>query len=222
MSARLPGILRLTSFGLGLAPLLFLLWAWRDSMIHVAAVHRVHGAAVVMEWPPAELGLDLLPPEDEIQPIPAAAFDLEELSSYRDAGAEINPPLLKSRWVSLEPSYSLSGGGLHRKYPNDWFTKSGQEEIWTYRSAGSKAGALWVSHWRTPQAMPPREYRLASAPEIEGWFPAPQWGRENLMGDRSLRLPYWLFTAVYAAAWGLLMAWRLRSRRRSELAQGLA
>jgi hypothetical protein len=69
MKARLPRFLRLRSFWLGLPAFLFLLWAWRDSMTHVAALHREHGNPTEILWPPPEVAGDLWLPEPVLQPV---------------------------------------------------------------------------------------------------------------------------------------------------------
>ena len=45
---------RLVSFWLGLPVLIFLIWAWHDSMRHALVLNWKHGSPVRMLWPPVE------------------------------------------------------------------------------------------------------------------------------------------------------------------------
>lgn len=239
MNTRLPRLLRLRSFWLGLPVFFFLLWAWGDSMIHAVALHREYGTPTHAAWPPIEAVCDLQPQDPELRPVPVAEFDLAALSPYAAIDAEVDLPRgeLMTRWMIMTDSqpewarplpwddpgrwkrarFAANFKGYH--YPSYYDSFRAYDagisftEIRGYRSAGSHAGALWSSSWRTPQQMPAREYLPAATGQ--GWFPAPEWGEEDLLLGRTLRLPYWLLAGAYLAAWGILMGWRLRLRARA-------
>lgn len=209
--SRLPAPLRLLSFWLGLPVLLFLLWCWRDSMTHRAALNRPHGIPFSMLWPPMD--------PKEILPAPSsiASVDLDlkmpdlEIPSFGESGT--SPPY----YDSSIPSSQQMPLAPHRSppiRPDNFYRSAARTMMQPYYSFGSKEGVVWLSSWISPDfpALPGWSYTMERS--SGSWFPAPEWTRNERLQSDTLRIPYWVIIAAYALGWLPFLIWRASRLKR--------
>lgn len=212
---------RLVSFWLGLPVLIFLIWAWRDSMHHGAVLNWKHGSPVPMTWPPVEKA-------PAMPLLKIAELEPPQLPNAPGLSGEASPI---SRWNPLEGAQGFDLTALPQEqrlplspyYPPP-LPRIGDEirpvsiptEVQPFRSVGSKAGSIWISSWVSPRwPLPAWKYEREAA--TTGWLPALDWGHSAISRSSTLWIPYWLLTLAYLISWGGLLIWRLRSRRKRPL-----
>lgn len=208
---RPPHFWRLLSFWLGLPVLLFLLWAWGDSIRHAAALNRKHGTAFSMVWPPVDPKEALSPQAPPVTMPEERNFELPKLEvpSFGDFKAEppyYDPGIPSSQQMPLLP---------HRNHPltHDYSHRLGQtQRMQSYYSIGSKEGVVWLSSWISPEMPRPAAWSYVPEPSSGTWFPALERTRNELLQNSTLRIPYWMIVPVYSLCWPALLMWRGRRR----------
>jgi hypothetical protein len=228
-NGRIPSPFRLVSFWLGLPVLIFLLWAWRDSMMHAAVLNWQHGSPVQMTWPQVDRYAtpSLPPPELEAPgPLPmpnepglsGEANPIELWNPLDEVGSFDLTALPRENSIPLSPHY-------FPPLPKNRFEPrliQRPAKVQPYHSLGSRAGTLWASSWVSPdwRRLPAWKYEPETA--TTGWFPALDWGHAAISRSSTIWIPYWLLTLAYLIAWGTLLAWRSRSGRKRLARLGIA
>jgi hypothetical protein len=226
---RIPFAFRLVSFWLGLPVLIFVLWAWRDSMMHAAVLNWQHGSPVRMTWPQVDrYTMPALPLPEIKAPGPIPMPNEPGISGEASPIKEWNPldevqgfdltALPQEKRIPLSPHYFLH----LPKIGHDTRSAPLPTKVQPYRSLGSKAGSLWASSWVSPdwRRLPAWKYELEAA--TTGWLPALDWGHSAISRSSTIWIPYWLLTLVYLISWGGLLAWRSRSGRKRLAGLGIA
>jgi hypothetical protein len=208
--------LRLLSFWLGLPVLLFLLWAWSDSMRHSAVLNLAHGKTFNMVWPPVDPMEKL--PGLPAPPIAPAEPDFElprlEVPSFGDLKADppyYNPSIPSSQQMPLLPIRNRA------LLPDDLYRSARTQRMQPYYSIGSKEGVVWLSSWISPEM--PKPAVSSYLPELSSgtWFPALEQTHNERLQSSTLRIPYWMILSAYALGWLAVLAWR-GARQKKRLA----
>jgi hypothetical protein len=220
---------RLVSFWLGLPVLLFLIWAWRDSMQHAAVLNWKHGLPTTMTWPPVEKAPPIMPPSLAIRtpeplPLPNApgpsgeSSPIQNWNPLEDVKGFDLTSLPQEERMPLSPSYFPP----LRRISDEARIPSHPTKMQPYRSLGSKAGSVWLSSWLSADWRPLPVWKYQPETSSSGWLSTLDWEHSSLSRSSSLWIPYWLLTLAYLILWSGLLGWRARSRRKHLAQLGIA
>jgi hypothetical protein len=218
---------RLVSFWLGLPVLVFLLWAWQDSMRHALVLNWKHGSPVRMVWPPVEKAAAIaLPKIPEPEPVrlanaPGLSGEPSPISRWDPLG-EVHAfdltSLPQERSLPFSPYYPPP----LRRISDEVRPVSVPTKVQPYGSLGSKAGSLWISSWVSPDWRPLPVWKYEREAATTGWLPALDWGHSAISRSSTVWIPYWLITLAYLICWGTLQSWRIHLLRKRRERMGTA
>lgn len=218
---------RLVSFWLGLPVLIFLIWAWQDSMRHALVLNWQHGSPVRMAWPPVEKAPAMaLPKITEPEPLhlpntPGLSGEASPISRWNPLG-EVQgfdlTALPQEQRLPLSPYYPPPLPRIGDEIrPVSFPTK-----VQPYRSFGSRAGSLWISSWVSPNWRPLPVWKYEREAATTGWLPALDWGHSAISRSSTAWIPYWLIILAFLILWAGFLVWRLRAARKHLKRMGLA
>jgi hypothetical protein len=197
-SPKIRHLVRSLAFWLGLPVVLFVFWAWRDSMHRSATLHWGHGTPFSLRWPP-------------VDPSRLQASKATQFPSIDEAMEEIEFDL-QTLPGALGPLSPITRPPL--RIIDDPFRNSPWTRMHPYHSIGSSGGALWISSWISPRKLNWWEIKPASSPE--SGFARLDWSRTQVTHNTTLWIPYWLVAAIATASWIAVVGWSLkRSLRRA-------
>ena len=222
-------LFRPVSFWLGLPVLVFLTWAWRDSMHRACVLNWKHGSPVAMVWPPVEKDAAVTLPLATIEvPEPVQLPNGQGISGEASPFGPWNPPddvlsfdltaLPQERRMPLSPYYPPPLPKIRDEIRPPAFPS----KVQPYRSFGSKAGALWISSWVSPGWRPLPVWKSERDAATTAWLPALDWEHSTVSRSSTLWIPYWLLTLAYLIFWGGFLFWRTRVAQKRLKGMGIA